>query len=166
MPATEAPSPIDAGRKAPAFTLQDQDGAKHKLADYAAQWVVLFFYPKDDTSGCTKEACQFRDASAEGELEKRGAVVLGMSPQDVKSKAKFAGKHGLNFPILADPDAKVCTKYGVYGEKSMYGRTYMGVNRTTYLIAPGGKVAQRWDKVKVPGHAEAVLAALDEHQAG
>ncbi|MEM7682561.1 MAG: thioredoxin-dependent thiol peroxidase [Planctomycetota bacterium] len=162
MPAATAPSPIEPGKKAPAFHLADQLGEKHRLSDYAGSWVVLFFYPKDDTSGCTKEACQFRDASAEGALSKRGAVVLGMSPQDVKSKAKFAQKHDLNFPLLADDEAVVCTKYGVYGEKSMYGRTYMGVNRTTYLIDPKGKVAQRWDKVKVPGHADEVLATLDE----
>ena len=160
MPETAPAGPIDIGKKAPAFHLADQSGDKHRLSDYAGRWVVLFFYPKDDTSGCTKEACQFRDAS--GELQARGAVVLGVSPQDTKSKAKFAAKHELNFPILADDDARTCGKYGVYQEKSMYGRTYMGVVRTTYLIDPKGKIAHRWDKVKVPGHSEAVLAKLDE----
>ena len=151
------------GRKAPAFTLADQDGTKHKLSDYAGQWVVLYFYPKDDTSGCTKQACQFRDGLAD--FEGADAVVLGVSPQDVKSKAKFAGKHDLNFPILADDGAKVCQKYGVWQEKSMYGKKYMGVVRTTFLINPAGKIAQRWDKVKVPDHAATVLAAIQEHAA-
>ncbi|MEC9372554.1 MAG: thioredoxin-dependent thiol peroxidase [Planctomycetota bacterium] len=149
---------IDVGKKAPAFTLKDQDGKPHKLSDYAGKPVVLYFYPKDDTSGCTAEACQFRDAHPD--FKKSKAVVLGVSPQDVKSKSKFAQKIELNFPILADDDAKICDKYGVWQEKSMYGRTYMGVVRTTYLIGPDGKVRQRWDKVKVPGHAEAVLEAV------
>ncbi|MEM1209690.1 MAG: thioredoxin-dependent thiol peroxidase [Planctomycetota bacterium] len=149
---------IEPGRQAPAFTLADQDGAKHKLGDLKGTPVVVYFYPKDDTSGCTKEACQFRDLSAD--FKKAGVAVFGVSPQDEKSKAKFAKKHGLNFPLLADHDAKVSDKYGVWQEKSMYGKKYMGVVRTTYLIDAAGKVAQRWDKVKVPGHAEAVLAAV------
>ncbi|MEO1130516.1 MAG: thioredoxin-dependent thiol peroxidase [Planctomycetota bacterium] len=149
---------IDIGKKAPAFTLTDQHGEKHALKDYAGQMVVLYFYPKDDTSGCTKQACQFRDALPD--FEGADAVVLGVSPQDVKSKEKFAGKHELNFPILADDDATICEKYGVWQEKSMYGRTYMGVVRTTYLIGPDGKVMQRWDKVKVPDHAAKVLDAI------
>ncbi len=155
---------IEVGKKAPAFSLKDQDGQTHKLADAKGGWVVLYFYPKDDTPGCTKEACQFRDRSKD--LAKRGAQVFGVSPDDVKSKAKFANKHDLNFPVLADEGAKVCTKYGVWQEKSMYGKTYMGVVRTTYLIDPAGKVAQRWDKVKVPNHSQAVLDALDEHATG
>lgn len=157
---------IDEGKKAPAFTLEDQDGQKHALKDLAGGPVVLFFYPKDDTSGCTDEACQFRDQLPR--FEKLDAVVLGISPQDVKSKAKFAGKLGLNFPILADVkenedgNPTVCDKYGVWVEKSMYGNKYMGVQRTTYLIDSSGKVVKRWDKVKVPGHADAVLAELNE----
>ncbi|MEM6553570.1 MAG: thioredoxin-dependent thiol peroxidase [Planctomycetota bacterium] len=154
---------IEVGKKAPAFNLEDQSGEKHRLSGYAGKWVVLYFYPKDDTSGCTKEACQFRDMEAD--FSGADAVVLGMSPDDVKSKAKFAGKHELNFPVLADPGAATCEKYGVWQEKSMYGKKYMGVVRTTYLIDPKGKVVQRWDKVKVPGHAEAVLEALGEAQA-
>jgi peroxiredoxin Q/BCP len=155
---------IDPGKKARAFNLPDQTGEKHALKDYAGQPLVLFFYPKDDTSGCTKEVCQFRDAMPD--FSKLDCAVLGVSPQDVKSKQKFASKHDLNFPILADtPNAdgtpKVCDAYGVWQEKSMYGRTYMGAVRTTYLIGPDGKVAKRWDKVKVPGHAEQVLEALD-----
>ncbi len=151
---------IDVGKKAPAFTLADQTGEKHRLSAYKGHPVVLFFYPKDMTSGCTKEACQFRDTHAD--FHRAGAIVLGVSPQDVTSKAKFAEKESLNFPILADPDAAVCDKYGVWQQKSMYGNTYMGVVRTTYLIDADGKVAHRWDKVKVPGHADAVLQALHD----
>jgi len=155
---------IEPGKAAPAFYLPDQAGNKHRLSQYKGRWVVLYFYPKDSTPGCTTEACDFRDA--QGDLQKRDAVVLGVSPDPEASKAKFAGKHDLNFPILADAGAQVCEKYGVWQEKSMYGRTFMGVVRTTYLIAPSGKVARRFDKVKVKGHADAVLAALDEAQGG
>ena len=160
MPAATDPVMPDIGQKAPAFHLADQSGTKHRLSQYAGRWVVLYFYPKDDTPGCTKQACQFRDAEAD--VLQKNAVVLGVSPQDVASKAKFADKHELNFPLLADDGSKVCEKYGVWQEKSMYGRKYMGVARTTFLIDPKGKIAQRWDKVKVPGHAEAVLKAIDE----
>ena len=149
---------IDIGRKAPAFTLKDQNGKSHTLKDYAGRYVVLYFYPKDDTSGCTKQACQFRDDLPKFKRSK--AVVLGVSPQDVKSKDKFATKHDLNFPLLADLESKVCGKYGVWQEKSMYGKKYMGVVRTTYLIGPDGKVLERWDKVKVAEHADAVLQAI------
>ncbi|MEM9065145.1 MAG: peroxiredoxin [Planctomycetota bacterium] len=155
---------IDEGKKAPAFTLEDQEGAKHALKDLAGSPVVLFFYPKDDTSGCTKEACQFRDQLPD--FEKLDAAVLGISPQDTNSKAKFAAKHDLNFPILADVkenkdgNPTVCDKYGVWVEKSMYGNKYMGVQRTTYLLDGAGKVVKRWDKVKVPGHADAVIKEL------
>jgi len=151
---------IEVGKKAPAFTLTDQNGDEHKLSDYKGQHVVLYFYPKDDTSGCTKEACQFRDGLPG--FEKLDAVVLGVSPDDETKHKKFAEKHDLNFNLLADPEKKVLDKYGVWQEKSMYGRKYMGVVRTTYLIDPKGKVAQRWDKVKVPEHAAKVLAAIEE----
>lgn len=156
-------SMIEVGKKAPAFSLNDADGSKHSLADYSGQPVVLYFYPKDDTSGCTKEACQFRDSLPKFKRVK--AVVLGVSPDDEKSHRKFIDKHELNFTLLADPkdskgDPKVCVKYGVWQEKSMYGRKYMGVVRTTYLIGADGKVAHRWDKVKVPGHEDEVLAAV------
>ena len=146
---------IEVGKKAPLFTLSDQDGEKHTLKECAGKKVVLFFYPKDDTSGCTKEACGFRDELAK--FKRAGAVVFGISPQGIESKAKFAAKHDLSYPILADEGSKVCAKYGVWQEKSMYGRKYMGVVRTTYLLDEAGKVIERWDKVKVPGHAEAVL---------
>lgn len=158
---TDQTKPLtEVGKKAPAFTLKDQEGKKHKLSDYAGQWVVVYFYPKDDTSGCTKEACQFRDGLPD--FEAVDAVVLGVSPDDETSHAKFVAKHELNFTLLADPDASICAKYGVWQEKSMYGRKYAGVVRTTYLIDPAGKVAARWDKVKVPDHAAAVLEAIRE----
>lgn len=157
---------IEVGKKAPAFTLKDQDDQPHRLSQYKGQPVVLFFYPKDMTSGCTREACDFQDLGAK--FKRAGAVVLGISILPPKSKKKFADKEGLRYPLLADdrlndagkPDPVVAAKYGVWVEKSMYGRTYMGINRTTYLIDQDGKVAQRWDKVKVPDHADEVLSAV------
>ena len=149
---------IDVGKKAPAFTLKDQDGKTHKLADYAGRPVVLYFYPKDDTPGCTREACNFRDALPLFKPSK--AAVLGVSILDEASKARFAAKFDLNFPLLADPDHGTADKYGVWQKKSLYGRQFMGIARTTYLIGPDGKVAERWDNVKVDGHAEAVLDAI------
>lgn len=149
---------IDTGKKAPAFALKDQDGTTHRLADYRGKPVVLYFYPKDDTPGCTTEACAFRDERPQ--FDASSAVVLGVSILDEKSKAKFAAKHGLNFPLLADADHAVAEKYGAWQERSMYGKTYMGVARVTYLIAADGTVARRWDKVKVDGHADEVLAAV------
>jgi peroxiredoxin Q/BCP len=148
---------IEPGKKAPAFTLKDQEGRTHKLADYAGTPVILYFYPKDDTPGCTQESCDFQDRLAV--LEKARARVFGVSILDEKSKAKFADKHGLTFPLLADADHAVAEKYGVWQEKARYGRTYMGIVRTTYLIGPDGKVAKRWDKVKVDGHANEVAKA-------
>ena len=149
---------IEPGKRAPAFTLKDQDGTTHRLADYAGRSVILYFYPKDDTPGCTKESCDFQ--STLPKLRSRKAIVLGVSILDEASKAKFAGKYGLTFPLLADPDHEVAEKYGVWQEKSRYGRTYMGIVRTTYLIGPEGKVIERWDNVKVDGHAEAVAVAI------
>lgn len=162
---------IEPGKKAPAFTLQDQDGTKRALKDYSGKHVVLFFYPKDATSGCTKEACGFRDALSD--FESLDAAVLGISILDTKSKKKFAEKEKLNYPILADdrvnedgkPDPLVADKYGVWVEKSMYGKTYMGIERTTYLLSPTGKVLERWDKVKVPGHVDAVRQKLEQEHA-
>ena len=150
---------IDPGKKAPAFSLNDQHGKSHRLADYAGRPVVLYFYPKDDTSGCTKEACAFQDNLPR--LNTSKAVVFGVSILDEASKARFASKYDLTFPLLADPDHDVAEKYGVWQKKSLYGRSFMGIARTTYLIGPDGKVRQRWDRVKVDGHAEAVVAALD-----
>ena len=149
---------IEEGHKAPAFTLKDQAGKTHSLKDYAGKPLVLYFYPKDDTPGCTTEACNFRDALPD--FSKVKATVLGVSVLDTASKAKFAAKHKLNFPLLADEDHQVADKYGAWQERSLYGRKFMGVARTTYLIAPDGKVEQRWDKVKVDGHADEVLDAL------
>ena len=149
---------IEPGQKAPAFTLKDQHGNTHKLSDYAGQHVVLYFYPKDDTPGCTKESCDFQASLPT--YKRRKTAVLGVSILDEKSKAKFALKHGLTFPLLADADHAVAEKYGVWQEKSRYGRKYMGIARTTYLIGPAGKVVQRWDNVKVDGHVDAVAEAL------
>ncbi len=149
---------IDPGRKAPAFSLKDQAGQTHRLGDYAGRSVVLYFYPKDDTPGCTKEACDFEASLPKFKTGK--AVVLGVSILDEASKAKFAAKHDLTFPLLADPDHEIAEKYGVWQQKSLYGRSFMGIVRTTYLIGPDGKVARRWDNVKVTGHAEDVLGAL------
>jgi peroxiredoxin Q/BCP len=151
---------IEPGRKAPAFSLKDQKGKTHKLSDYRGKPLVLYFYPKDDTSGCTKEACAFRDNLPKFKTGK--AAVLGVSILDEASKARFADKYDLNFPLLADADHEVAEKYGVWQKRSMYGRSFMGVARTTYLIDANGEVARRWDKVKVDGHAEDVLAAVNE----
>ena len=146
---------IEPGKKAPSFALHDQEGRLHRLSDYAGRSVVLFFYPKDDTPGCTQEACEFEARLPA--LEKAKAVVLGVSILDEKSKAKFARKHNLTFPLLADTQHEVSEKYGVWQEKARYGRKYMGIVRTTYLIDPTGKVSKRWDKVKVDGHVAEVL---------
>ena len=149
---------IEPGKKAPAFALKDQEGHTHRLSDYAGRPVVLYFYPKDDTPGCTQESCEFQALLPT--YAKRNAAVLGISILDEKSKAKFAAKHGLTFPLLADPEHEAAEKYGVWQEKSRYGRKYMGIVRTTYLIGPDGKVVQRWDNVKVAGHAEAVAQSI------
>ena len=149
---------IDEGKKAPAFALKDQDGKTQKLSDYAGRPVVLYFYPKDDTPGCTKETCAFRDNLPKFKPSK--AAVLGISILDEKSKARFAKKYDVTFPLLADPDHEVAEKYGVWQKKSLYGRSFMGIARTTYLIGGDGKVVKRWDNVKVDGHAEDVLSAL------
>ena len=151
---------VETGQKAPAFTLKDQEGKTHKLSDYAGSPVVLYFYPKDDTPGCTAEACAFRDNLPRFQTSK--AQVLGVSILDEQSKAKFARKYDLTFPLLADADHSVAEKYGVWQEKSRYGRKYMGIARTTYLIDGEGKVVKRWDNVKVDGHAEDVLQEVSQ----
>lgn len=148
------------GQTAPDFTLLDQDGNPVKLLGLKGQPVVLYFYPKDDTSGCTKEACAFRDGHPD--FQAAGATVLGISPDTSASHAKFAGKHSLPFTLLADVEKTVCEAYGVWKEKSMYGRKYMGVERTTFVVDRDGKIARLFPKVKVPGHAEAVLDAVRE----
>jgi len=151
---------IEVGKKAPAFTLESSEGGKTRLKDYAGKWVVLYFYPRDNTPGCTREAEAFRDAA--GELEARDAVVLGVSKDSIASHQKFAGKLDLAFPLLSDPDGGVLEKYGAWGEKNMYGKKRMGIIRTTVLIDPKGKVREIWPKVRVKGHVEKVLEALDE----
>jgi thioredoxin-dependent peroxiredoxin len=150
---------IESGDKAPSFSLPDQDGVLHRLKDYAGKPVILYFYPKDDTPGCTKEACAFQDSLPK--FGKSKAVVLGVSILDTVSKAKFAKKHGLTFPLLADADHEVADRYGVWKKKALYGRQFMGLVRTTFLIGPEGKVLRRWDNVKVDGHAADVLAAVN-----
>ena len=149
---------IEPGQKAPAFHLKDQHGQSHRLADYAGRPVVIYFYPKDDTPGCTKESCAFQDNLPRFKPSK--AAILGVSILDEASKARFADKYHLTFPLLADADHEVAEKYGAWQQKTNYGRSYMGIARTTYLVGPDGKVARRWDHVKVDGHAEAVLDAV------
>ncbi len=149
---------IDPGKPAPPFSLKDQSEEVHTLADYAGRPVVLYFYPKDDTPGCTTESCAFQDNLPK--FKKSKAVVLGVSVLGTASKAKFAAKYQLAFPLLADEDHAVIEKYGAWQEKSMYGKKYMGVARTTYLIGADGKVVKRWDGVKVELHAEEVLRAV------
>lgn len=146
------------GKKAPAFTLPTDGGGRIALKELAGKKVVLYFYPKDDTSGCTTQACEFRDTWAE--VKRAGAVVLGVSPDGVTSHDKFKAKFDLPFPLLADTDHAVAEKYGVWAEKSMYGRTYWGNLRTTFLIDEAGVVRKVFEKVKPSGHAAEVLAAL------
>jgi peroxiredoxin Q/BCP len=151
--------PPRVGQAAPAFRLPASVGGELGPEDFKGrQALVLYFYPKDDTSGCTAEACAFRDLQAE--LAARGAAVVGVSPDPLKSHARFVGKHGINFPLLADEGSRVSTLYGVWKEKSMYGRKYMGVERTTFLIDRDGVVRRIYPKVSVTGHADAVLRDL------
>ena len=149
---------IDPGKKAPAFSLKDQNGKTHTLSDYEGRPVVLYFYPKDDTPGCTKETCDFQSKLPKFKTSK--AAVLGVSILDEKSKAKFANKFDITFPLLADPEHEVAEKYGVWQQKSFMGRKFMGIVRTTYLIGADGKIQKRWDKVSVDDHAAEVLAEL------
>lgn len=146
------------GSSAPAFALKSDAGEKIKLADFKGKPVVLYFYPKDDTPGCTTEACNFRDASQT--FKDLGAVVLGVSPDDVDSHVKFRDKHSLNFPLLADTDHKIAEKYGAWREKNMYGKKSMGIQRSTFLIDSSGKIAQVWKRVKVDGHDQQVIDAI------
>lgn len=149
-----------AGSKAPEFSLAADNDETVKLKDLKGRPVVLYFYPKDDTSGCTVEACEFRDNWKA--VQKAGAVVLGVSPDDTASHRKFKDKFTLPFPLLADTDHQVAERYGVWGEKSMYGRKYQGILRTTFLIGPDGKIARVFEKVKPAGHAAEVLEAIGE----
>jgi peroxiredoxin Q/BCP len=149
---------LKVGDKAPVFSLMGNDGEKHSLNDFKGKKVVLYFYPKDDTSGCTKEACSFRDNIAL--IRKKGAVVLGVSGDSIESHKKFVSKYDLNFVLLSNEDRSVLDAFGVWKEKSMYGRTFMGVQRTTFLIDEQGRISHIFPKVKVDGHTEEVLDAL------
>lgn len=152
--------PISNGIPAPEFTLLDDAGLSRRLVDYRGQHVVLYFYPKDDTPGCTTEACNFRDDYSA--YVEAGVTVLGVSPDSPKSHAKFKQKFQLPFPLLADEDHAVCEAYGVWGQKKFMGREYMGVLRTTFLIAPDGKIKKVFEDVKPSEHSAEVLAALKE----
>jgi peroxiredoxin Q/BCP len=151
---------LEPGDKAPAFTLPDQDGDKVKLSDLKGETVVLYFYPRADTPGCTTQACGVRDRSAD--YEAAGVRVIGVSPDEVGAIDKFAGKYDLGFTLLADADHAVAEKYGAWVEKSMYGRKYMGVARATFIIDPKGKIAKVFPKVQPKKHDDLVLKALSE----
>jgi peroxiredoxin Q/BCP len=153
-------SGITEGSKAPDFALETDGGGKVRLSDLRGRAVVLYVYPKDDTSGCTVEALAF--SALKKKFEAAGAIVVGVSPDPVKSHDKFKAKHDLSIMLAADPDKKMLERYGVWVEKSMNGRKYMGAERSTFLIDPQGKVVRVWRKVKVPGHADEVLAAVKE----
>ena len=149
---------VAVGKKAPDFTAPTDGGKTLKLSALRGKPVVLYFYPKDDTPGCTTEACGFRDAQPD--LKKLKAQVVGISKDSVARHDKFKAKYGLNFPLVSDEDGKICEKYGTWIEKSLYGRKYMGIERATFLIDKAGTVAKVWHKVKVPGHVDEVLTAL------
>ena len=153
-------SAITVGQKAPEFSLADETGKKVKLSDFAGQWVVLYFYPRDNTPGCTTEACEFTESLAK--FEKLEAKVLGCSPDSPESHQKFIEKQKLKITLLSDPDHAVMEKYGVWGEKNLYGKVSMGVIRSTVIIDPAGKIAHHYPKVKAEGHAGEVRAKLVE----
>jgi peroxiredoxin Q/BCP len=146
------------GTAVPKISLADQDGAMVNVADFAGQTLVLYFYPKDQTPGCTLEAEQFRDTFAQ--FKKKKAVVVGVSPDSVASHGKFCAKYSLPFTLLSDPEHKLAEKFGVWVEKSMYGKKYMGIARTTFVFGKDGKLTHIFEKVKPDGHAEAVLAVI------
>lgn len=151
---------LQAGDRAPDFELPDDSGKRVKLSSFRGQPVVLYFYPEDDTPGCTTQACSLRDATPD--LEALDAVVLGVSPDPVESHARFKRKHRLPFALLADPDHKVATKYGVWGERKLYGQTFVGMTRTTFLIHASGKIAEVFPNVRTEGHGERMAKALRE----
>ena len=148
------------GDRAPAFALKDQDGTTVRLSSFKGKRVVVYFYPKADTPGCTQQSCNLRDAFPQ--LKKLKAAVVGISPDPSEKQKKFDDKYGLGFPLLADTDHKVAEAWGVWGQKSLYGRKFMGITRSTYLIDGSGKVARVWPKVKVDGHVDQVLEAIRE----
>ncbi len=149
---------LEPGSIAPDFKLMDDTGTPRQLSDYRGKYVVLYFYPKDDTTGCTVEACSFRDGY--GDYGRAGVEILGISPDSVKSHKKFKEKYSLPFPLLADEGRIVCEQYGVWGKKKLYGREYYGVLRTTYLIGPDGTIARVFENVKPAGHSQLVLEAV------
>ena len=149
---------LEAGERAPAFALRDQDGHEHRLEDYRGQSVVLYFYPRDETPGCTTEACSFRDHFAA--IRAAGAVILGVSTDDAESHRRFQQHHALPFPLLVDADAEVATRYGVWGERTLYGRTGIGMTRATFIIGPDGHLQRVWKRVRADEHGAAVLEAL------
>jgi len=151
---------IEIGNKAPLFTSKIDGNDDFELNKYIGQWIVLYFYPKDDTSGCTKEACGFRDNMEK--ITTIGAKVFGVSPDSVKSHDKFKEKYDLNFALIADPEKEICNLYEVMGEKKMYGKTYMGVIRSTFLINTDGNIAYIWKNVKVDGHIDEIISKLEE----
>lgn len=151
---------LEENTKAPDFTLNDQDGNEHKLSSYLGKWVLLYFYPKDMTPGCTKEACAMRDA--EPDFSKLDAMVFGISKDSTESHKKFSEKHDLNFTLLADPEMTMIKDYQALGEKSMFGKKYMGVLRISYLIDPEGNIAKAYKKVKPADHAKEVLKDIEE----
>lgn len=150
------------GKKAPLFTAEIDGGNKFALKDLLGKWVVLYFYPRDNTPGCTKEACSFRDNLSD--LTKLGVEVIGVSPDTVKSHDRFKTKFDLNFNLVSDPDKKICEKYGVIGEKNMFGKKVKGVIRSTFIIDPKGKIRYIYKKVKVAGHTEDVMEKIKEVQ--
>jgi len=152
---------LNVGDQAPDFTLQNEAGEDVTLSSYRGKPVILYWYPRDDTPGCTKEACSFRDVY--GEFERAGAVVLGVSADDAQSHAKFRSKYSLPFTLLSDPDHQVAEQYGVWGKKKFMGREFEGINRVTYLIDEQGVVQQVWPQVNPEGHAEEILAVLRTH---
>ena len=153
---------LTVGAVAPDFTLSNQDGEEIRLADYQGQWVVLYFYPKDNTSGCTREAIDFTEHLEE--YKRLNARIFGISPDSVESHRQFIEKHSLKVDLLADPEHLVLEQYGVWQEKSMYGKKYFGVERTTFLINPVGKIEKIWERVQVDGHADAVMCDIQEIQ--
>lgn len=150
--------PIKEGAKAPDITLPRDGGGTIALSDYKGRKAIVYFYPKDDTSGCTKESCSFSENIKA--FEKLGVAVIGVSKDSVKSHDKFKAKYDLQFPLASDENGDVCERYGVWVEKSMYGRKYMGIERTTFLIGEDGRIEKIWNKVKVGGHTEEILAVL------
>ena len=149
---------LEAGDRAPAFTLKDQDGNVHRLRDYRGQTVVLYFYPRDFTPGCTKEARSFRDVN--DDIAAEGAVVLGVSTDGAESHRTFRAEHRLRFPLLVDEGAKLAARYGAWGEKTLYGRKSVGMTRSTFIIGPNGKLLRVWKRARAADHGEAVLEAL------